>query len=175
VPRLPSPARLVYLPMALAGSIRDERDVAPFLASEKRLLVEASAAAVRSAAPHYQGTEPEEVRARLERLYDEVTGAADSRDLGCIIQYAAELAEERFFAGYDLSEVQVAFNTLEEAIWARIISESRPEQLASALGIVSTILGAAKDALARRYVSLATRTHAPSLDFVSLFTGSGGS
>jgi hypothetical protein len=39
------------------------------------------------------------------------------------------------------------------------------------LGLVSTILGAAKDAVARRYVSLAAHTHARSLDLRALFTG----
>ena len=40
-----------------------------------------------------------------------------------------------------------------------------------AMGIVSTTLGAAKDALASEYVSLATRTRAPSLDLSALFAG----
>jgi hypothetical protein len=39
---------------------------------------------------------------------------------------------------------------------------------------VSTVLGAAKDALGREYVSLASRTHAPSLDLRALFTGDAG-
>jgi hypothetical protein len=42
------------------------------------------------------------------------------------------------------------------------------------LGVVSTILGAGKDALAREYVSLATNAHAPSLDLRALFAGTDG-
>jgi hypothetical protein len=42
------------------------------------------------------------------------------------------------------------------------------------LGLVSTILGAAKDALAREYVSLATHRHAGSLDLRALFAGIAG-
>ncbi len=48
-----------------------------------------------------------------------------------------------------------------------------PTHYAETLGHVSTILGAGKDALARRYVSLATDTRAPSLDLRALFTGTG--
>ena len=40
------------------------------------------------------------------------------------------------------------------------------------LGLVSTIHGAAKDALAREYVSLVTHSHVPSLDLRMLFAGS---
>jgi hypothetical protein len=67
--------------------------------------------------------------------------------------------------------VQSAFNSLEEVVWARMLAELPPAELAEALGLVSTVLGAGKDALARRYVSLAARTHAPSLDLSALFTG----
>ena len=45
------------------------------------------------------------------------------------------------------------------------------QELARALGLVSTVLGAAKDSLARAYVSLASQTKAPSLDLSALFKG----
>jgi hypothetical protein len=49
-----------------------------------------------------------------------------------------------------------------------------PDAYAEALGLVTTALGAGKDALARAYVSLASETHAPSLDLTPLFDGTGG-
>ena len=39
---------------------------------------------------------------------------------------------------------------------------------------MTTILGSGKDALARKYVSLAAGAHAPSLDLRSLFAGTDG-
>jgi hypothetical protein len=36
------------------------------------------------------------------------------------------------------------------------------------------VFGAAKDALGRRYVSLATKAHAPSLNLRALFAGTDG-
>lgn len=181
----------MYVPTAIAAHPRDEPDaaaaappasapgaleVAGFLGSERSRIIDASVAALRrSGARHYRAADPAEVRGRLERLYDEITAAATDRDLGGIVRWARQLAEARFSAGYDLSEIQVAFNAVEEAIWARVFSELPPERLATALGLVSTILGAAKDALAREYVSLATHARAPSLDLSSLFAGSGGS
>ena len=85
-----------------------------------------------------------------------------------------QIAAERFTSGYDLSEVQNAFNALEGAIWTRVFAALEPGQYAEALGLVTTILGAGKDALAREYVSLATDTHAPSLDLRALFAGTAG-
>jgi hypothetical protein len=41
--------------------------------------------------------------------------------------------------------------------------------LAEAAGLLTTVLGAGKDALARTYVSLASEQHVPSLDLGALF------
>ena len=123
---------------------------------------------------HYESVGETEVRQRLEALYDHVLDALRSRNLGPIVASAEQVARERFEAGYDLSEVQTAFNALEEATWSRIFAGLQPTQFAEALGLVGTILGAAKDALARTYVSLATNTHAPSLDLQALFAGTEG-
>jgi hypothetical protein len=144
-----------------------------FLTHEREAIVDAAEAALaRMRARHYESAGASEVRQRLEALYDHVLDALRSRDLGPIVAHAEQVAEERFNAGYDLSEVQTAFNTLEEATWSRIFAELQPPQFAEALGFVSTILGAAKDALARKYVSLATHARAPSLDLQALFAGS---
>jgi hypothetical protein len=45
------------------------------------------------------------------------------------------------------------------------------DDLLEAAGLVGTILGAGKDALARAWVSLATSQHVPSLDLTALFDG----
>ena len=54
------------------------------------------------------------------------------------------------------------------------LADLEAADLAEALGLVSTVFGAAKDALGRRYVSLATHTRAPSLDLRALFAGTDG-
>ena len=105
-------------------------------------------------------------------LFDELVECVDRRDLGPMIAYAERIAEERYVAGYDLSEVQVALNSLEEATWSYALARLEATQLADALTLVSTVLGAAKDAFARRYVLLATKARAPALDVDALFAGS---
>lgn len=145
---------------------------AEFLTSGRDEIVGAAQGALtRAHSRHYEAADEREVRQRLELLFDEVLRAVRERDLGGIVAHARQVAEERFAAGYDLSEVQAAFNALEEATWSRVFTDLEPSEYAEALGLISTVLGAAKDALARRYVSLATEAHAPALDMTALFAG----
>lgn len=88
--------------------------------------------------------------------------------------YCEDIAQRRFEAGFGISEVQVAFNTLEEAMWKRVVAAAQPEDLAESIGLLSTVLGFGKDALARRYLSLASRRHVPTLDLSAMFAGTGG-
>jgi len=150
-------------------------DSSEFLHQHHSEIVDAAQGALaRLGGPHYQSADQGEVRRRIEVLFDHVADSLASHDLGSLVSYAESVAEERFNGGYDLSEVQTAFNALEESIWTRAVATLEPGQLAETLGLVSTALGCGKDALARKYVSLATRTHAPSLDLRALFSGSEG-
>jgi hypothetical protein len=151
-----------------------ERDMetTEFLTREREAIVMAAGAALtRTRNRRYETAGPDENHRRLDALFGSLLLALDTRDLEPVLAFAQQIAAERFSAGYDLSEVQVAFNTLEEATWSRVFAELEPAQFAEMLGLVSTILGAAKDALARAYVSLATNAHAPSLDLQILFAG----
>jgi hypothetical protein len=151
------------------------QDTVELLARNREAIVEtAGTALVRAHARHYESAGPHEAMRRLEALYDHLLEALRTHDLGAVTRYAEQVAGERFAAGYDLSEVQTAFNALEEAVWARAVAEVEPSRLAETLGLVTTVLGAGKDALARAYVSLAAETHAPSLDLRALFAGTEG-
>ena len=146
--------------------------VAEVLEKDRTAIVDAAEAALsRMQLRHYENVAEAEVRHRLEVLYDHLVDAIERRDLVPMIEYVQDLAEERFGSGYGLYEVQVAFNVLEESTWARLVADVEPSELAEALGLVGTVLGCGKDALACRYVSLAARTHTPSLDLRKLFTG----
>jgi hypothetical protein len=135
---------------------------------------EAACAMERVHLKHYEGAGPELVHRRLKALYVLTARAVKERNLGPMTAHAETVAWERFSAGYDLCEVQTAFNVLEEAIWTRILKELPASEYAEALGLISTVLGAGKDTLARRYVTLASKTRASSLNLQSLFTGMEG-
>ncbi|MCX6137716.1 MAG: hypothetical protein NTV54_09510 [Ignavibacteriales bacterium] len=138
------------------------------------ILIDAVAAMECSRLQHYKLVGKEEVSRRLSSLLTLTIEAVESRDVGSMIAHAQQIARERFEAGFDLAEVQTAFNVLEEAIWKRILQHIAPAEYAEALGAVSTALGQGKDALAREYVSLASKTKAPSLNLQSLFSGTAG-
>jgi hypothetical protein len=138
------------------------------------MLAEAENAIRRAHLTHYEKEGPEHIHQRLKALLVLTARGVKERNLGPIIAHADTIARERYGSGYDLTEVQTAFNVLEETIWHGIIRDFPPEEYAEALGLVSTVLGCGKDILARRYVTLASKTKTPSLDMKSLFTGTEG-
>jgi hypothetical protein len=120
---------------------------------------------------HYKSKGESFTRARLGELFDLVVATIASRELAPLSTRVEEIATERFGTGFDISEVQAAFNALELAMWRRLVASTPPEDLAESMGLLSTVMGFAKDALARRYISLASNRHVHSLDLSALFTG----
>lgn len=128
---------------------------------------------VAAGSAHYKAAGQPLTQQRLADLYDLVASAIRARDLSQIEAYSESVARERFLAGYDISEVQTAFNSLERGMWHRLTADVQPEDLEETIGLMTTVLGAGKDVLARTYVSLAVKRHVPSLDLKSLFRGEG--
>lgn len=154
--------------MALTRAIA----VGDFLAAERATILDSAISALhRRGGRHYGELDVDAVRVRLDRLYDVVADAVARRELADVRAYAHVLARQRFEAGYDLGEVQTALNILEEALWSHVFAHLTPAVYAETLAPISTVLGVIKDELAREYVSLATQTHAPSLDVRALFSG----
>lgn len=125
----------------------------------------------RSHAGHYEASKPEDLRVRLESLFDTVVDCIRSRKLDQVIKYAEQTGRERFASGFGIEEVQTAFNILEESMWRHVVEGVPAGELVESLGLLSTVLGVGKDALARTYVSLASHEHVPSLDLRALFQG----
>lgn len=136
-----------------------------------QIVAEATSALTRSKLSHYVEAGQAVSHDRLAELYQLTLRSIRERNLVPVIEHMAVVAEERYHAGYDIREIQTAINVLEEAIWNHIVRNTPPNDLAEALGLVSTVLGAAKDSLARSYVSLASTSKAPSLDLSALFEG----
>ena len=143
--------------------------------SEASILDEAFSDLQRSHGHHYEKAGETFTRERLATLFDLVVTAIENRSLTSLSAYADRIATERFDAGFDISEVQMAFNSLEEAMWRRVVAAEPPGELAEAIGLLSTVLGFGKDTVARKYVSLASQRHVPSLDLKALFAGTDAS
>lgn len=138
------------------------------------IVAEATQSLLRSRLKHYAEAGAEESRARLQQLFDLLLESLQTRDLGPVIDHSAQIAEERYNAGFDIQEVQMAINVLEEAAWRHVVQALPPEALAESIGLLTTVLGAAKDALARKYVELASQRKSPSLNLSALFKGTPG-
>jgi hypothetical protein len=152
-----------------APAVEESDLVADLVAAHDEVLSVASEALGRAHLTHYAGVlEPFR---RLSDLLAVVVDCLARRTLSPISLHAEAIADERFEAGFGIAEVQTAFNVLEEAIWHVVIFRLPPGQVVRAAGLVGTVLGVGKDNLARRWVSLATSQHVPSLDLAALFDG----
>jgi hypothetical protein len=149
--------------MDLVGVVQANRDQVMQVATERFS---------RSHLHHYEAVAPDQSLGRLDDLLNVVLDCLERRTLVPIWTYSETIAGERFNAGFDIAEVQAAFNVLEEALWRVVISRLAPEDLLEATGLLGTTIGAGKDNLARTWLCLATSHHVPSLDMIALFEGS---
>ncbi len=141
-PILPRPG----LPSEWASLLRERTD--PLVAEALELMTEARM-------EHYEAAGRDAVRRRLAALLEVALTCLEAGEADRIIAYMTQVGQERFSAGYDLLEVQTSANVMEETLWRRIPSLVSPADVPRALGLVSSLFSAGKDALARTYVSLA--------------------
>src|SRR5512135_69825 len=99
------------------------------------ILDKAFSSVKRSQLKNYEKAGDEHVHQRLKALFVLTVRAIKERNLGPMVAHAETIAHERFSAGFDLSEVQTAFNVLEEAIWTRIVKSIPPSEYGEALGL----------------------------------------
>ena len=140
--------------------------------SRAAVIAEALQGLSRATLPHYSASDAEKNKERLAKLYDLTLDCVRMRTLVPIVAYSQGVARDRHRDGYGLQEVHTAFNALEEVIWRTITAELPPLQYPEAFGLVSTVLGAGKQALAIEWVSLASDSQqVQSLDLSALFKG----
>ena len=117
----------------------------------------------------YDKSTESENKKRLLNLLTLTGQCVSEKTLLPMREYAAQIAKERFTAGFGLHEVHTAFNAIEEEIWHRVTKHIEPENLGEALGLVSTVLGAGKEELALSYIAFACKTKTQTLDLKALF------
>jgi hypothetical protein len=125
----------------------------------------------RSHLKHYDSSRADENWQRLAKLFDLTLNGVKSKSLVDMVTYSEKIAKERYESGFDLHEVHTAYNVLEEALWKTIVREIAPTELPESLGLISTVLGTGKEALALAYVSLASKQKVKSLNLTQLFKG----
>jgi len=149
-------------------------DVAAFLDARRTELIDSADVAVgRAHLAHYEAAGSERIEERLVALLDVLVRCCRLHHLDDAVSYADRLAAERHTGGYPLLEVQTVVNVLEETVWRSVMADLPAEDQGYALGLVSTVLGAVKDALARGYL-VHSGSHPVPLRIESLFSGSEG-
>jgi hypothetical protein len=164
----------VSLAVTEPSSARASIQAAVYLASRRDAILAAAEEQLAARSPRYAHATTTVLHARLAALYTRLTEGLAAQSLLPLLDHAREVAAERFHGGYDLSEVQKAYNAVEEAIWSRVFADGVPERYAVVLPCVSASLGVAKDELAREYVKLAAGARAPMLDVAALSRGGCG-
>jgi hypothetical protein len=167
----PSPS-FSSLPSRLAVATVRRMELHLFLESRADLIVNRAVDVMSERSlPSYMRLGREDAFRKLRQLFDVVVEGARTRHLDSVVEHAERIGNERYESGFEFVEVQSAMNLLEESIWTSMLSDYPPGEVGSALGIIATLLGAAKDRLACTYLTRATSTHVGSLDMQSLFKG----
>jgi len=135
------------------------------------IINEAFTSLQRSHLKHYDTSRADENWQRLAKLFDLTLNGVKTESIVDMVIYSEKIAKERYESGFDLHEVHSAYNALEETIWKAIIKEIDSADLAESLGLISTVLGTGKEALALAYVSLASKQKVKSLNLTQLFKG----
>ncbi len=139
--------------------------------NQTEIINEAFTSLQRSHLKHYDTSRADDNWQRLAKLFDLTLNGIKTRSLIEMVTYSEKIAKERYESGFNLHEVHTAYNVLEESIWKVIVKEVDPTELAESLGLIGTVLGTGKEALAIAYVSLASKQKVKSLNLTQLFKG----
>jgi len=132
-------------------------DAAAILASAEDRVIDEAVGALEQLDQGRQSPLPDRRRRDARQLFRLVLRCVRAGRAEPIIRPSEQIAVHSYAAGIDLTEVQEAFNVLAEVLWRHLTSAPAGEQLVQALGLLNAIVGAGKDAMARTYVTLATR------------------
>ena len=123
---------------------------------------------------HYETEGIEVIEERYSVLLDRVLDCISERNLIPISEYAESIARARYESGYPLDEVLSAINLLEEQCWDVIKNYQYLPEQAQSFGLISKVLGAAKESLSETYVELASKQGKKSFFISELFGGTAG-
>jgi hypothetical protein len=129
------------------------RKLREYVAAESSSIGDDLATALKSlAVPHYAVADEKLLRTRTRKLVDAFVSALETGPRP-FVEYVQQMTEERIAEGYYLVEIQTALSLLEERVWRIVVAEAPIAELVSHLGAVTTIVGNAKDELARVYLT----------------------
>jgi len=132
-------------------------DASAVLASVEDRVIDEAVAALAQDDQACQPSLPDGRRREVRQLFRLVLRCVHAGRAKPIIRPSEQIAAHCYAAGTDLAKVQESFTVLAEVIWRQLAGTLAGEQLVQALGLLTAITAAGKDAMARTYVALATR------------------
>jgi methylmalonyl-CoA decarboxylase len=132
-------------------------DASAVLASAEDQVIDEAVAALAHGDQECQSPLPDQRRREVRQLFGLVLRCVRAGRAKPIIRPSEQIAAHSYAAGIDLAEVQGPFIVLAEMLWRLLTGALAGEELIQALGLLTAITGAGKDAMARTYVALATR------------------
>jgi methylmalonyl-CoA decarboxylase len=132
-------------------------DISAVLAGAEDRVIDEAVAALAHSDQARQSPLPDGRRREVRQLFRLVLRCVRAGRAKPIIRPSEQIAAHCYAAGIDLAEVQRSFTVLAEVLWRQLADALAGEQLVQALGLLTAITGAGKDAIARTYVALATR------------------
>ena len=129
--------------------------------AQGRIVDEAVAALERRDQAHRRAASAADRRRYVRDLLGLVVQCVRERGTEPIIASSRQVAADRFATGFDIAEIQGEFSVLEEVLWRHVVNALAGDQRIEAQRLVSTILGAGRDAVARTYVVLAGQSGSP--------------
>lgn len=141
--------------------------------AQGRVVGEAVAALERRDQAHRRAASAADRRRYVWDLFGVVVQCVRESGTEPIIASSRQVAADRFAAGFDIAEIQGEFSVLEEVLWRHVVDALEADQRIEAQRLVSTILGAGRDAVALTYVLLASQTGSPLGQQPAAATGDG--
>ena len=132
-------------------------DASAVLASAEDQVIDEAVAALSHDDQECRSPLPDQRRREVRQLFGLVLRCVRAGRAKPIIRPSQQIAAHSYAAGIDLAEVQGPFIVLAEMLWRLLTGALAGEELIQALGLLTAITGAGKDAIARTYVALATR------------------
>ena len=150
-------------------------DLIQLLGSSKEEVIRVAQSSLhRAQLMHYEEDGCELSENRLSTLYDVIVKCVQDKNAIAMIKYMEQVGYERYYAGYNLHEVNTAILVLEVAVIKKIINGLKRSEIEEAVGMIIPIINFGKDALSQKYLSLASRMKAPSYEVSTLFKGTDG-
>ena len=118
------------------------------------ILLDSTNSLLRAQLPHYKEVIPDQIKLRYQHLFDGMVSCIESNKFDAMNKLMEKVAAERFEAGYELSEVQIGINTLEESMWRKTSEFVDQDKQINAMKEVSYLFCKAKQKLLSEYALL---------------------